>query len=123
MTFQQINVSDLTGEPMAVRQDIVTVAVLTHPDLSGGAAILDATLDELAGLSGEQNTTIELWFFDGKQVTMSVNSAAFDALATKRPMANILASSKCSRVVLWLDRWAFRRLAKKGHLHLPRPSN
>lgn len=124
MTSRQVYFSDLTGEPIPAIDDIVTVMVVNHPALAGKAVRLEVGLDELAGLTDEQTTTLELWFFDGKQVTLSVNAAAFDALATLKPMAEILAGREryggIGKLGLSAERHAFRRQAMGRNLYARR---
>lgn len=123
MTRQYVRVSDLTGEPIARRHDIVTVVVHRHPNLQQGAVILEAALDELVGIDCEQLAVIELWFANGQEVMLNIKADALDSLATKTPMAELLANAqKRTPWYVGLERRAHRVLSRKDVIGVPRAS-
>ena len=116
-----MRVSDLTGDPVKKRHDIVSVVVHRHPDLQGGAVIWNAALDELVGVDSQQTASIELWFANGQEARIDVNADVFDALATKTPMTKLLArAKKHKRWYVALSRFAHRSLARRDLIGLPR---
>ncbi|MBX7265550.1 hypothetical protein KIF24_05485 [Micromonospora sp. Llam7] len=121
MARRNIRVSDLTGEPIKKRHDIVTVVVHRHPSLQEGAVIMEAALDELVGIDSEQLAVIELWFANGQEVMLNIKADAFNSLATTSPMAELLAKAqKRKRWYIALERKAHRALSRKDVIGLPR---
>lgn len=75
--YKTVRTSDLSGVDLK-DDEVVTVAVKSHPELSEGGKVFDASHDELAGLKPVTNlVSLELRYADGTTKEVMVTRADF----------------------------------------------
>jgi hypothetical protein len=100
MGRKTIRFSDLSEQIITDDADLVRVVVRNHPELDGQAVEVEAHRDEVKSLLGGamQVAEIEL-YFPGEDAPrrLVLDAAAFDKLATARPMAELLVAASPAR--------------------------
>jgi hypothetical protein len=88
MGFRQIRTSDLSGGELK-DDEVVTVAVKSHPDLTDGGRVFDAAQDELAGLKPVTNLVqLELRYADGTTKDVLVTKTDFSKVVPDEVLKN-----------------------------------
>jgi hypothetical protein len=93
MGQKTVRFSDLSEQLITDDGDLVRVVVREHPELDGQAVEIEAHRDEVRSLlsQGLQVAEIELHLPGQEEPQrLILNAAAFDKLATARPMAELL---------------------------------
>lgn len=100
MGRKTIRFSDLSEKLITDDADLVRVVVREHPELDGQAVEFEAHREEVTTLAGEalRIASVELHFpGEDEPRRLVVDTAAFDKLATARPMAELLIASAPAR--------------------------
>ena len=96
MGHKTIRFSDLSEKLITDDGDLVRIVVREHPELDGQAVEFEGHRDEVKSLLGEalRVAEVELYFpGEDEPRRLAVDTAAFDKLATARPMAELLIAS------------------------------
>jgi hypothetical protein len=96
MGQKTIRFSDLSEKLITDDGDLVRIVVRQHPELDGQAVEFEGHRDEVKSLLGEalRVAEVELHFpGEDEPRRLVVDTAAFDKLATARPMAELLIAS------------------------------
>jgi hypothetical protein len=96
MGQKTVRFSDLSGQLITDDHAPVQIVVREHPDLAAGPVQIEALTDEAAAIqkAAQPVAVVDLYVpGEDEPRRIAVDAAAFDALATEKPMAEVLAAA------------------------------
>jgi hypothetical protein len=100
MGQKTVRFSDLSGQLISDDDTPARIVVREHPDLVAGPVQIEALPDEAAAIekAAQPVAVVDLYLPGGEEPRqVVVDAAAFDALATDTPMAEVLAAAAPAR--------------------------
>jgi hypothetical protein len=100
MGQKTVRFSDLSGQLITDDDPPVRIVIREHPDLAAGPVEIEALTDEAAAIekAAQPVAVVDLYVAgeDGPR-RIAMDASAFDALATDKPMAEVLAAATPAR--------------------------
>lgn len=100
MALKTVRISDLSGEVITQDDSLVRMVVQEHPELGDSPVEIEVHTSEAAAIeqSELQVALVDLYYpGDDAPRRVAVEAAAFDKLATVRPMAEVLVAGRPAR--------------------------